>query len=114
MKWATKFAIVVSNGPRFVHFGERDKAIGELGRLFVKLQAVRIFKNERNRTYIFKVTPLICSHPCRLEDRFTTDIHVVHDSEEDKIFVRRNPKPPGGLAIFGRVEQPVEVNSDWM
>ena len=72
------------------------------------------FKNEQNWTYIFKVTLPICSHPCRLGDRFTTDIHIVHDSEENKIFVGRNPKPPGGLAIFGRIEQPMEVNADWM
>jgi hypothetical protein len=38
----------------------------------------------------------------------------VHDSEENKIIIGRNPKPAGRLVIFGHVEQPVEVNStDW-
>ena len=44
MEWATKFAVVTSNGLRFVHFGKRDKAIGKLGGLIVELQAVSIFQ----------------------------------------------------------------------
>jgi hypothetical protein len=37
----------------------------------------------------------------------------VHDSEETKIIIGGNPKPAGRLVVFGRVEQPVEVNTDW-
>ena len=65
-------------------------------------------------TYILEVTLLTCSHSCLIGDNSTgnTDIVVVHDSEESKIFIGGNPKPPGRLSIFGCNKQAVEVNTD--